>query len=882
LTSEIVEGPRLRAVLEYAGDVSMLCDNHLLVLWVSPALERLWGYDLHDVAGADFYRLLHPDDAGRLRGLADAVAGSAGLDRLEVRMRDSQGSWRWSELVVADQLEGDAAGLVVTVTDTTERRMAAEHFDRRERFYWSVLSSDSGLTLVCEADCNVTWASPSSSVLGYPAEALVGTNFTAFVRPLQRSSLREMADDVIGVPRSSARAELELQHADGSWRRVGVQVTNLLDEDPVNGLVINVREIMDRLQGDENRVDNEEFLRAVLDATHYGVWVFDSDGHTLLANRRMSELAGIPFEDIQRAILWDLLDDTAATEVRARLAKRAAGLAEEYELEIRRSDGERRWALISAAPLPARSGSEADYTGSVAVITDITERKTYEEALRRRALYDELTGLPNQALVTEQVHGLNQRAEQLAEHYSYLLCDIDNLKTINDAFGMTEGDRVISAVGSRLQAAARVGDFVARANTDRFVILCSNTASYQAKRIAEDLVSAIREPLVVSGSVLTPTICVGAASTSEVSPSALSAAADGALFSAKRQGPSSVVVFEPTTPIDRRATLDLIADLRGAAAAGTLRLHYQPIFKLATSEMVATEALMRWVRPGHGEVPPDLFIRLAEEAGIIHDLGAWSLRQACRDAASWQIPWEVGVNLSTRQLAEPHIVDTVRYALAASELAPERLTLEVTETALLTDTAAATARLEALAGLGVRIALDDFGTGYSSLSYIRDFPVNTIKIDRSFVAGLGRNPDDSAIVATLVNLATALNISVVAEGIETVEQVDVLRALGCQFGQGYLWTPPVPSAYLMETLAHIQRAHNAPDNPRLGGQRNPTEDIPDAIARRILEMHQSGISASAIAATLNTEEIPGPQGRRWHRNSVARAIARAHFGSAAF
>jgi EAL domain-containing protein (putative c-di-GMP-specific phosphodiesterase class I) len=308
----------------------------------------------------------------------------------------------------------------------------------------------------------------------------------------------------------------------------------------------------------------------------------------------------------------------------------------------------------------------------------------------------------------------------------------------------------------------------------------------------------------MSGSVLIPTICVGVASTSEVKSSALPAAADGALFAAKRHGAGAVAVFEPTTPIDGRALADLITDLRGAAASGALRLHYQPLFRLDTGDMVAAEALMRWVRPGHGEVPPDLFVRLAEEAGLIHDLGAWSLTQACNDAVSWPNPWGVGVNLSARQLVEPDIVDAVRGALTSSGLSPERLTLEVTETALLTDAAAASTRLQSLADLGVHIALDDFGTGYSSLSYVRDFPVTTIKIDRSFVAGLGRNPEDSAIVATLVQLAKALNISVVAEGIETVEQVEVLRALGCQFGQGFLWSPPVPSPYLVDTLADVQ------------------------------------------------------------------------------
>jgi EAL domain-containing protein (putative c-di-GMP-specific phosphodiesterase class I) len=330
-------------------------------------------------------------------------------------------------------------------------------------------------------------------------------------------------------------------------------------------------------------------------------------------------------------------------------------------------------------------------------------------------------------------------------------------------------------------------------------------------------------------------------------------------------------LFNAAAPRDHRARLEMLADLREALTTGALEMRYQPLVRLSSNEVIGAEALMRWNRPGHGEVPPTVFIPLAEEAGLMPMLGTWALQQACRDAAGWPSGQHVGVNVSAHQLADD-LIDTVRETLRFFRLPPERLWLEVTETAVFADTEAAGARLRALADLGVRISLDDFGTGFSSIAYLRDFPVYALKLDRSFVAGLDQNADDTAIVATLINLAAILQLQVIAEGVETAEQVHSLRRLGCDYGQGYLWRPALPSGEFQRALAEIQREVAPRSTPRRTRGRGRLAADPSAVAR-IVSMHRQGASPTSIAAALNLEGVPAPNGKQWHRVSVAHVIA---------
>ncbi|MDX6227232.1 MAG: diguanylate cyclase, partial [Frankiales bacterium] len=345
---------------------------------------------------------------------------------------------------------------------------------------------------------------------------------------------------------------------------------------------------------------------------------------------------------------------------------------------------------------------------------------------------------------------------------------------------------------------------------------------------------------------------------------------------AKAGGSGRIEMHNPTMRGSTQGRLQLLTDLRQAISTGNLALHYQPIVQ-AQGHVTGVEALLRWHHPRHGSVPPADVISLAEDNGLMPALGAWILNRACSDIANHPhaeaAALEVAVNLSTRQLADPNIVETVRRTLSHSHLPPERLVLEVTETAMIADPETTSRRLEDLKRLGVRLALDDFGTGYSSLVYVRRFPVDIIKIDRSFIAGMDTNNEDFAIVASLTNLAGAVGLDVVAEGVETPAQAETLRRLGCTYMQGYLWSPAVPlpelAALLKPGAMHllVQEAGRRANGTARGSIATDHETN-----GRILALHRAGASVTSIAAALNADNRRTPQGARWQASSVARAI----------
>jgi diguanylate cyclase (GGDEF)-like protein/PAS domain S-box-containing protein len=613
---------------------------------------------------------------------------------------------------------------------------------------------------------------------------------------------------------------------------------------------------------------DDALYRLIVESAREGIWVVDTGGRTLFANARMAELLAVEKRALLDGAIWDFVDPSASEIIRERMARRSTGARDEYELPFVRIDGQQRWLLVSAVPLP---GQHAGFSGSIGISTDITDRKESERQLRQLALYDSLTKLPNRTLIAERHAQLLDRRDNTGEEFGYAVCDIDHLKRVNDLVGHRDADLFIAEVATRLREAARGSDVVGRTGGDEFAVLLPGADSYIAQRLAENLVTAVSGPIVIGGTTLNPSVSIGVASTSDVAPGGLMAAADAALFLAKAKGRGRAVVHDPNVSLTRPA-FELVAELRHALDNDLLELHYQPIMRLSDNQPIGVEALVRWHHPERGAVPPATFVPLAEDYGLIAQLGQWALQRACRDAVSWNGNPYVWVNLSGRQLTVPGTVEAVRRALAVSGLAPSRLTLEVTETAVVADIHAAGRMLRELAELGVCIALDDFGTGYSSLAYLRDFPVSAIKIDRSFIAGLDHNDDDDAIVATLVNLATTLGLHIVAEGVENEAQCTLLRGLGCPLGQGHLWSAAVPAAEVPALLRNLARAQPVSHAQR--PSRRSSREPPNASTLgRILALHRTGASPSTIAAALNADGLRTPALSRWHRSSIARVIA---------
>jgi diguanylate cyclase (GGDEF)-like protein/PAS domain S-box-containing protein len=738
--------------------------------------------------------------------------------------------------------------------------------------YQALWERGSDLALVCDAEVVIRYAGPALvEMFDYRLEEVLGVGALNFVHPDDADLFLHVWERVAATPGGHERVEIRVRHRDGSWLWVEERVTNLLDDPDVAGMVLNVRDVTDRRAAVEALAASERFHRSILERTHEGIWVADPGGRTRFANTRVAELLRCDHEALSRGHVWDFFEEENAAQLRNGLERRAQGLRAEYELTIPDGEGGMRWLHLSAAPW---YGADGPYAGSIAVISDVTERKRMEEALEMLSLYDPLTGLPNRSLLTDRFQELSDLQQERGEDFALLIVDIDRLGRINDECGLAAGDGVIVELARRFKEAARDGDTVARSSGDEFVLLCPKADAYTAGRIAEGLCATLAEAVVVDGHALAVRVSVGVVDSASLPPEQLSAAAATALARAKSAGGGRAVVHDGALPAVDVERIRLLDDLRTAIGSGGVEVWYQPVVRLDTDEISGVEALLRWTHPVHGPISPATFIPLAEDTDLIDQLGAMTLATACADAMTWPArdgrELYVAVNLSARQLAAPGLTDVVTEALCSSGLAPARLTLEVTETAVLSDMAEALRTLEALQAMGICIALDDFGTGYSSLTYLKQFPVQAIKIDRSFVSGLGSNAADSAIVASLISLGAAVDVHVVAEGVETSQQRDLLRRLGCRLGQGFLWSPAVPAASLASALDEIERGGHG-STLRQRTRNKVSADAPTA--GRIRTLHRSGASLSTIAAALNADGLTTATGTRWHRQTVARVIA---------
>ena len=440
--------------------------------------------------------------------------------------------------------------------------------------------------------------------------------------------------------------------------------------------------------------------------------------------------------------------------------------------------------------------------GWVAVLHDVTDREVLESRLRHQSTHDPLTGLANRAL-------LGLRFDEAAERHelvSVLYVDLDDFKKINDAHGHDVGDELLQVVARRLQGAVRSNDVVARLGGDEFCILVAGDAA-AASEAAHRMLESLRRPVHVRERQLSVSASIGVA-TGNGSSDDLLRRADVAMYRAKTNGKAHAVVFDEVMSAQTMARFELELALRNAIERHELRVAYQPMVDLASGQIARVEALLRWQHPEHGLIPPTQFIPVAEETGLIVPIGQWVLETACRQVRVWQLQrWRsepllgLSVNLSPCQLQHPGLVDDIVAALQSAGLEAASLELEITEGALMRDPVATAVTLNELKSLGIQLAVDDFGTGYSSLSYLKGFPIDTLKIDRTFVCGLARDDQDTAIVRAVVALASALNLGVTAEGVEDAIQRDALVELGCQQGQGYYFARPQLPQDLGQMLA---------------------------------------------------------------------------------
>jgi diguanylate cyclase (GGDEF)-like protein/PAS domain S-box-containing protein len=527
--------------------------------------------------------------------------------------------------------------------------------------------------------------------------------------------------------------------------------------------------------------------RRIVENSAAGIAALDGNNLITIANPQIAEMLGCRVEDLIGRGLSEFLDyPTPAISIPR----------DQYDWKLRRKDGDDLWVIANVTPLRGENG---EYDGAVCVFTDITERKLAE----RKLVHDALTGLPTRPLLLDRLANSLARPRHGDSLSAVLHLDLDRFKLVNDSLGHPAGDKLLVAVARRLEFCVRPGDFVARSGGDEFVLLLEDLhSSAEAETIARRVLAEMLKPVMVAEQELIVTasigiaLCGGHLKTSED----ILRDADMAMYRAKSSGKARFAWFEPGLPLQPVDRLRLETDLHRALDRGEFWVEYQPILSLADNKLSAFEALIRWKHPQRGAVSPVEFIPVAEETFQILPIGWWILEEACRVFRDWDsrlaIPGGVTmhVNLSGLQFMEPDLIERIEQILIRTSLDPGRLKLEITETVFIEQAESNRAALAALKDLGVKLVVDDFGTGHSSLSYLSRFPVETLKIAGSFVAGLGNDRGNTEIVRAVLNLSQRLHMQVIAEGIETQAQADMLREMRCGYGQGYLLSQPLKAS----------------------------------------------------------------------------------------
>ena len=658
-----------------------------------------------------------------------------------------------------------------------------------------------------------------------PAPLRVGRSLSAYVFRQGRSMLFTDAD----AKKLIEAGEVESVGTDSPiWLGVPLKTPNgvigvLVVQDYENSDTYTYRDVelltsvADQIALAIERKKNEEALKLsqerfelVARATSDAVWDWDLSTDEIWWNEGFQKLFGYKAEDVvSEPDPWSGRihpedAERVVHDIHRHIDSGKTNWQDEYR--FRRADGtyafviDRGYVVYDADTKPVRM------LGSM---MDVTDRKSLEDQLTHQALHDPLTKIANRALFKNRVDHALTKLTRTNSSLAVLFLDLDNFKSINDSLGHAAGDKLLVLVAERLQECLRNADTAARLGGDEFAVLVESMyRSDEAVMIAERILTVFRQPFVIDGKEIYVSTSVGIATSSsdEVASEELLRNADLAMYMAKGQGKGRFVVFEPKMHVALMERIELEDDLRRGIEEEEFVIHYQPILDLGTDQLIGMEALVRWMHPRLGLLSPMKFIPLAEETNLIVPLGDWILREACRQMQIWHEDYEgqfdasVTVNISIRQFQKGELVELVRRALSVSGLSPRSLILEITESFMLQDTEATILKFQELKKLGVRIAIDDFGTGYSSLSYLQRFPIDILKIDKSFIDKLGNGDEGKAVARAIIMMGDSLNLKTIAEGIEHTEQIHALQKLGCDAGQGFHFAKPLTVGDMDEFL----------------------------------------------------------------------------------
>lgn len=792
-------------------------------LYASPRIHDILGYTAQEIMSDHtlWARLLHPEDRQRVLD-ADADPAGAGRQVLEYRMlrRDGQIVWVSDDTTIGTYGDHQNVyhGLLTDITARKRNQMllaghtAVADDVARGAPLADVLGAVCRLTeqISGAARCLIELtAQPARSGVQLDAGYKLIVSAHGQQRTAQSVQVVPPAHSApFSTPDGSSRGQVFLHYRPGS-------VVQERDAELAEWSAGLAAELVARAADRDRFEETLALLAATLDSTADGILVLNRDNDVVGHNRKFLDIWMIPENTPPAGMLGAaarLLPEGQRDELLA-----VGEVAEESALdELLLTDGR----IVERYQRVERGNSAEVSIGQVLSFRDVTAHRRMEQELRDQAFSDPLTPLANRALFVDQLTAALIERRKSANAVAVLLLDLDDFKTVNDGLGYEAGDKLLIAVADRLRGCLRHGDTAARLNGDEFAVLLNSLGdSKEASYAAERILTAVARPLTIDGQVLTIRASIGIAVVQADEDAAeLLRNADLAMCTAKRAGGSSCCVYVDGMHADAVARMELKSELERAINAEQLAVHYQPIVDLGSGRILGVEALVRWNHPIRGPIPPVDFIPLAEQTGLIERLGRWVLRQACTDAALWrrtiagQEELSVSVNLSPRQLSNSNFPDEVRRVLWASGLPANALILEITESTLAEPGVDAVLVLNQLKHIGLSLALDDFGTGYSSLAQLVKYPLDVVKVDKSFVDHIDSDPANSALTRAVLNIANALSLSVTVEGIETSEQLRLLVGMGARRGQGYLMARPLPAEEVRRVLQalHVQSVSGEP------------------------------------------------------------------------
>ncbi|WP_214512576.1 sensor domain-containing protein [Pseudomonas brassicacearum] len=820
------------SLLEREGfwsDVVRTVPDHLYVqdvisqrmIFSNHHLGQTLGYDrteLHQMGEYFWEILLHSDDADHYHSLRQAQrrGGYTQLLQCQLRFRHRNGKWRCFDIreqALARDRENQVTRIIGVAKDVTEQIEASESLRDSEQRYRMLAESISDVIFSTDNKLSLNYVSPSvQAVLGYTADWIFQNGWQSIIaNPQQLTGIYSLMDRVskaLDKPDQLAELRNQMQtqlflfdclRADGRKIPIELRLVLVWDEHGAFEGVLGVgRDISQQRRAEKDL----RMAATVFEHSTSAILITDPAGYIVQANEAFSRVSGYAVSQVLDQLPNMLtVDEQQEAHLRYVLKQLQQHSTWEGEVWLKRRNGEHYPAWVG---ITAVLDDEGDLASYVCFFSDISERKASEQRIHRLAYYDALTHLPNRTLFQDRLHTALQSAERQKSWVVLMFLDLDRFKPINDSLGHAAGDRMLKEMATRLLGCVADDDTVARMGGDEFTLLLQPRASREmalnrAINVAEQILASLVRPFVLEGREFFVTASIGIA----LSPqdgnelSQLMKNADTAMYHAKERGKNNFQFYQADMNASALERLELESDLRHALEQNEFVLYYQPQFSGDGKRLTGAEALLRWRHPRRGLVPPGDFIPVLEELGLVVDVGDWVITEACRQLRTWhqakvRVP-KVSVNISARQFSDGQLGTRIANILRSTGLPPACLELELTESILMREVSEAMQILAGLKNLGLSIAVDDFGTGYSSLNYLKQFPIDVLKIDRTFVDGLPSGEQDAQIARAIIAMAHSLNLAVIAEGVETHEQLDFLREHGCDEVQGYLFGRPMPA-----------------------------------------------------------------------------------------